>query len=126
MAEPARAMDVLRRAKELGISIAIDDFGVGYSSIRYLRELGAHQLKIDRSFVFELARHDPDTSIVRAVIELGHNLGLEVAAEGVESQTVLDMLRGLHCDWAQGYHVGRPQPGEELTSQLQSHGDDRC
>jgi EAL domain-containing protein (putative c-di-GMP-specific phosphodiesterase class I) len=123
MADPERAMEVLLQLKELGIRISIDDFGIGYSSLAYLRQLRFDELKIDKSFVMDLTRPGDGEAIVQAVVEMGHKLGLEVVGEGVETQHALDTLNRFHCDWAQGYYLSRPQSGEELTAWLQSRSN---
>ena len=107
----ARNMELLRIA---GVRFAIDDFGTGYSSLSQLRKLPVDELKIDRSFVSR-AHNDPDdASIVSSTIELGHNLGLKVVAEGVEEADTLLMLRGLGCDFAQGYLISKPLAAEAV------------
>jgi diguanylate cyclase (GGDEF)-like protein len=108
LTDPARAGLVLDRLSALGVTIAIDDFGTGYSSLNYLKRLPVDVLKIDRSFVQNLAASEHDSVIVRSTIDLGHNLGLRVVAEGVESQEIWDHLAALGCDIAQGYHISRP------------------
>ncbi len=84
----------------------------------YLRKLPVHSIKIDKSFVMDMVVNEDDGVIVRSIIDLAHNLGLKVVAEGVESQEVLDRLRELGCDQAQGYHMSRPLPAPELTQWL--------
>jgi EAL domain-containing protein (putative c-di-GMP-specific phosphodiesterase class I) len=98
----------------MGVELAIDDFGTGYSSLAYLRRLPVAELKIDRSFVGNMGSDPGDATIVTSTIELGHNLGLRVIAEGVEDQAALDALRRAGCDGAQGYLLGRPVPAEDL------------
>ena len=118
MADPVRTHAVLTRLDAMGVQLAIDDFGTGYSSLAYLKRLPVHELKIDRSFVSSMA-HDPnDEVIVTSTIELGHNLGLRVVAEGVEDQHTLDELVRRGCDLAQGYHFTRPLPPAELRAWL--------
>ncbi len=112
MADPQRARHVLGRLAELGVTLSIDDFGAGYTSLAHLKNLPVHQLKIDRSFVSQMTRHRNDAVIVRSVVELGHNLGLMTVAEGVEDQATSDQLTELGCDVAQGY--SRPLPAEDL------------
>jgi diguanylate cyclase (GGDEF)-like protein len=107
MSDPARSMDVLTRLHEMGIRIVIDDFGTGYSSLSYLRRLPVDELKIDRSFVANLLSGQDDV-IVRSTIDLAHNLGLRVVAEGVESEEVQRRLLALGCDGAQGTFIGPP------------------
>lgn len=118
MDDPLLAMEVLGRIKGLGSTTSIDDFGTGYSSLAYLKNLPIDQLKIDRSFVGNMARDDSDLTIVRSTIDLSHNLGLTVVAEGVEDPTALQMLAELGCDRAQGYFVSRPVAAGELEQWL--------
>ncbi len=116
MADPAMATIVLDELTSLGIELAIDDFGTGYSSLAYLSQLQVCELKIDRSFVMGMRTNRDDALIVRSTIELGHNLGLRLIAEGVEDPVTLDLLRGQGCDGAQGYHLSRPVPAEQIPS----------
>ncbi len=116
MDDPATALDVLSRLKELGVGTSIDDFGTGYSSLSYLKHLPLDELKVDRSFVSSMARDDNDLTIVRSTIDLSHNLGLEVVAEGVEDTETLWALTGLGCDRVQGYLVSPPMPAGEVVS----------
>ena len=118
MADAARALEILTRLNQMGIRLSIDDFGTGYSSLSYLRRLPVREIKIDRSFVHDLARSDADATIVRSIIDLGHNLGLSVVAEGVEDSTSQSILSELGCDLVQGYHVSRPLPGSALEAWL--------
>jgi diguanylate cyclase (GGDEF)-like protein len=118
MADPARALEVLGRLHSLGVGLAVDDFGTGYSSMAYLKELPVDELKIDRSFVSQMATSPSDAVIVRSTIDLGHNLGLHVVAEGVETQHAWQELTALGCDIAQGYYLGRPMPAADLEQQL--------
>ena len=118
--EPARALDVLRQLRALGVRASLDDFGTGYSSLAYLQQLPVNELKIERSFVRELAHEARDQAIVRSTIQLGHSLGLTVVAEGVEDKTTLDLLAGLGCDQAQGYLLGRPMPAAEVRRWLRA------
>ena len=117
MNDPERSLGILARLRQMGIAICIDDFGVGYSSLAYLARLPADELKIDKSFVLDLSTNSGDALIARSVIDLGHNLGLQVVAEGVETQDVLDRLAGFGCDIVQGYYLGRP---ESATQYLKS------
>jgi diguanylate cyclase (GGDEF)-like protein len=114
MLDPARAHDILSRLHALGIRIAIDDFGAGYTSLTQLKHLPISELKIDKSFVLTMQSDQANTLIVRSIIELGHNLGLSVVAEGVETAEALSMLSGLCCDVVQGYHLCRPQSAEDF------------
>ena len=98
MANPGAALETVTRLAALGVRLAIDDFGTGYSSLAYLQRLPVHDLKVDRSFVADMADNSTDASIVRSVIELGHSLGLRVTAIGVENEPTLDLLSELGCD----------------------------
>ncbi len=112
--EPERASRVLKHLHGLGVRIAIDDFGAGYTSLAQLKHLPISQLKIDKSFILTLGSDDDSALIVRSMIDLGHGLNLEVVAEGVESAQVLGVLAGYRCDIAQGFHVCRPARAEDL------------
>jgi diguanylate cyclase (GGDEF)-like protein len=114
----ATAMDVIARLHSLGVRLSVDDFGTGYSSLSRLLVLPLHELKIDRSFVMEIDSEGPGAAIVRSAVDLGHHLGLEVVAEGVETETTLAELRELGCDAVQGYHLLRPQPAADVTRWL--------
>jgi EAL domain-containing protein (putative c-di-GMP-specific phosphodiesterase class I) len=118
MADPARAMAVLCQLKVMGISLAIDDFGTGYSSLAYLSQLPVASLKIDKSFVINMVTNDNDAVIVRSTIDLGRNLGLQVIAEGVETEAAWRQLATLGCDLAQGFLLSRPIPADELSAWL--------
>ncbi|MDY0936130.1 bifunctional diguanylate cyclase/phosphodiesterase [Pseudomonas viridiflava] len=108
MSQPEKALVVLHKLRDCGISLSIDDFGTGYSSLAHLKRLPVQELKIDQSFVRDLDETSEDAVIVRSTIEMSHNLGLKVVAEGVEYQHSLDLLRRWHCDTAQGYLISRP------------------
>lgn len=118
MANPDRALAVLRDLRALGVRMAVDDFGTGYSSMAYLKGLSVDALKIDKSFVRNLATDPSDRAIVRSAVELGHNLGLQVVAEGVEDTLSYQQLSHLGCDFAQGYYMGRPMPVADLEQWL--------
>ena len=118
LANPARTKAVLGQLHALGIRLSIDDFGTGYSSLAYLRRLPIDEIKIDRSFVMNMDEEADDVAIVRSTIDLGRNLGLEVVAEGVETQAIWDKLRELGCSVAQGYFLSRPVPPEQLAEWL--------
>jgi diguanylate cyclase (GGDEF)-like protein len=110
------AMLVLECLRDLGIRISIDDFGTGYSSLAQLKHLPADELKIDRSFVMELPGNREDAAIVRTAIDLAHNLGLQVLAEGVEAQQALQWLKAHGCEQAQGFLISKPMPAEEFCA----------
>ena len=116
MADPPSARAVIAKLNELGVGLAIDDFGSGQSSLGYLTQLPISVLKIDKSFVLKMADDPRDEAIVHAAIDLGHNLSLEVVAEGVETEDLRRRLEALGCDTLQGYCVGRPQPAADLES----------
>jgi EAL domain-containing protein (putative c-di-GMP-specific phosphodiesterase class I) len=118
MEDPSGALVVLTRLSNMGIRLAIDDFGTGYSSLAYLQRLPAHSIKIDKSFVVRLAENANDAVIVKSIIELGHNLGQSILAEGVETKAGLDILAQLGCDAAQGYYLSRPVSARVITSLL--------
>jgi len=119
LADPDAALAVLNELGAMGVKMSVDDFGTGYSSLAYLKGLPVSELKIDRAFVMNLPDGRNDEVIVRSTIELGHNLGLRVVAEGVEDEETLCELRRLGCDEAQGYHLSRPVPAAELERWLQ-------
>ena len=116
--DPARALDNLQRLHALGCRLAIDDYGIGYSSLAYLRRLPVDELKIDKSFVANMAGDTGDAMIVRSTIDLAHNMGLAVVAEGVEDEAVLERLRELGCDMVQGYLLCQPIPEAAMTARL--------
>jgi diguanylate cyclase (GGDEF)-like protein len=116
MDEPQRALATLNALSAAGFKLSIDDFGTGYSSLAYLKRLPVNELKIDRSFVMAMEKDVDDAKIVRSTIDLAHNLGLTVVAEGVENVSVLRLLAELDCDQAQGYHMSRPLPAAEMVA----------
>ncbi|MDH5514908.1 MAG: EAL domain-containing protein, partial [Gammaproteobacteria bacterium] len=111
--------ELLVSLNDAGVTIAIDDFGTGYSSLSYLKRLPINTLKIDQSFVTDVAFDQQDVAIVRSIIDLGHNLGYKVVAEGVENRMTLDVLGKLGCDMAQGFHISEPLPDEHISSLLE-------
>jgi diguanylate cyclase (GGDEF)-like protein len=118
MQDIERATELLSSLSEAGITIAIDDFGTGYSSLSYLKRLPIDTLKIDQSFVTDVAFDRQDIAIVRSIIDLGHNLGYKVVAEGVENSMTMEALDKLGCDIAQGFHISKPLPDERFSSLL--------
>ncbi len=118
MSDAERAKEVLTRLNNMGLSIAIDDYGTGFSSLAYLKQLPVDTLKIDKSFVTHMDTESNDETIVRSTIELAHNLGLSIIAEGVESKRIIDLLLELKCDKIQGYYINKPVPVELATKML--------
>ncbi|MES2072257.1 MAG: EAL domain-containing protein [Pseudomonadota bacterium] len=114
MDDPVRAQQTLERLHAMGVDLSIDDFGTGYSSLAYLKSLPVDELKIDKSFVMKMEQDLDDAKIVRSTIDLGHNMGLRVVAEGVENRDVMLLLREMGCDQAQGYFISKPMPAEQL------------
>jgi EAL domain-containing protein (putative c-di-GMP-specific phosphodiesterase class I) len=115
MAAPDRARSILERIVAIGIRVSIDDFGTGHSSLAHLKNLPVHEVKIDRSFVADMTVSPHDRMIVLAAIQLGHSLGLQIVAEGVETREIHNSLKELGCDYAQGYLYGRPEPPASVT-----------
>jgi diguanylate cyclase (GGDEF)-like protein len=120
MADELRARTVLERLSQMGVGLAVDDFGIGHSSLAYLKRLPVDELKIDRAFVAGLADDRSDAAIVRSTIAIARDLGLRTVAEGVEDQEAWDRLAVLGCDLAQGFLLGRPMPAAELTRWLRA------
>lgn len=114
------AHHVLAQLGTMGITISVDDFGTGHSSLAYLKRLPVEELKIDKSFVLEVMNNPNDAAIVRATVELAHNLGLRVVAEGVETEEIFNYLKELRCDISQGYFHSRPVPPEQFFALLES------
>jgi diguanylate cyclase (GGDEF)-like protein len=121
MEDPARALEVLTALSDMGIRLHIDDFGTGYSSLGYLKKLPVSAVKIDRSFVSDMISNKDSSMIVRSTVDLAHNLGLKVIAEGVENAEILDRLKTYDCDEAQGYFIAHPMPAGETTRWLAAH-----
>ncbi len=120
MSDPLSARRVMRRLSNMGFHLSIDDFGTGYSSLAYLKQLPVDEIKIDKSFVTRMDQDENDAVIVRATIDLAHNLGLKVVAEGVENTDVWDLLEMLGCDVIQGYYIRKPLAAVDLTKWIQS------
>jgi diguanylate cyclase (GGDEF)-like protein len=118
LADAGRALDILGRIAALGVHISLDDFGTGYSSLGYLKRFPVRELKIDRSLVGDIVHEPRDRAIVRSTVELGHNLGLIVVAEGVEDSSTLELLDMLGCDQAQGFYIGSPMSAAEIDGLL--------
>jgi diguanylate cyclase (GGDEF)-like protein/PAS domain S-box-containing protein len=118
LADPERTRRILSQLAEMKIRISIDDFGTGYSSLAYVKRLPVSEIKIDRSFVMNMDKDEDDATIVRSTIDLGRNLGLDVVAEGVETEETWRLLTALGCTSAQGYYLSRPIPGDDLLAWL--------
>ena len=118
--QPDSAVGRLAELRAMGVRIAIDDFGTGYSMFSRLRDLPVDRIKVDRSFVTDITTDDDARAIVASTIAMGHALGLDLVAEGVEDAATAVVLREMHCDSAQGYHFSRPLPADELSLWLRS------
>ena len=125
LADPLRARRILLALSEIGVRIAIDDYGSGYSSLSYLKHLPVDVIKIDRSFVLNMATDASDAVIVRSTIELGRSLGLTVVAEGVETAANWEQLKALGCELAQGFYLSRPVPADQIAAVAQPSRRDR-
>jgi EAL domain-containing protein (putative c-di-GMP-specific phosphodiesterase class I) len=119
MADRERSHRVLSRLRELGVRVSIDDFGTGYTSLAYLKQIPADELKIDRSFVMNMLADQADGRIVEQVVALGHAFGLEVVAEGVESAEAAARLAAIGCDYVQGFHYAKPLAPREFPAWAQ-------
>ncbi|MCU1428291.1 MAG: diguanylate cyclase/phosphodiesterase, partial [Actinomycetia bacterium] len=118
VADPARAATMLGELAAAGVQVSLDDFGCGQTSLGYLSALPLHELKIDKSFVMDMLVNHTHASIVRSIVDLGHNLGLRVVGEGVETERILQTLGATGCDVAQGYFLARPMPAVNLRDWL--------
>ena len=118
MRDALHSLEVLNRLKACGVRLAIDDFGTGYSSLSHLKRLPVDELKIDKSFVIGMDEDEDDAVIVRSTIELAHNMGLKVVAEGVETERTLQLLQHYRCDSVQGYLISRPMAAADATGWL--------
>jgi EAL domain-containing protein (putative c-di-GMP-specific phosphodiesterase class I) len=123
MAEPRRAIAALESLQDLGVTIAVDDFGTGHSSLAYLKQLPVGEIKIDKSFVMNMSHDVTDAAIVDTVLSLARNLGVDVVAEGVEDEASADRLQAMGCPAAQGYLFARPMPAEEMLTWLRKRAD---
>ena len=121
MTNPQQSIEVLNQIHELGIEIAVDDFGTGYSSLAYLKLLPLSKLKIDKSFIIDMINDDDDAMIVRSTIDLAHNLGMQVIAEGIEEKEHLELLSILGCNLGQGYYISRPIPKNKFKNWIIQH-----
>ena len=121
MDEPEQALSILHQLHDLGLSLSIDDYGTGYSSLAYVKQLPVNELKIDRAFIMNMIRNKGDEMIVRSTIDLGHNLGLSVVAEGIDDADTLKMLQELGCDYAQGFLISKPMPAAVFVEWLASY-----
>jgi len=115
MTDPEAAIAMLWGLRRVGVRLSVDDFGTGYSSLAYLKRLPIDEVKLDKSFVLNMTGDSNDAAIVRSTIDLAHNLGLQLVAEGVEDQETLELLAALGCDLVQGYHLARPMPADDLV-----------
>jgi len=115
-------LETITRLSALGVALSIDDFGTGYSSLARLKRLPVNEIKIDKSFIIGMLADSASVSIVRSIIELGHNMGLQVVAEGVENRETWDKLVTLGCDLAQGYYLCPPIPATDLTRWFRESG----
>ena len=122
MSEPLRARQTIEKIKATGITLSIDDFGTGYSSLSYLKKLPVDEIKMDHSFVMEMTEDDDDDVIVRATIELAHNFGLSIVAEGVHNKKTWERLKVLNCDIAQGYYISKPLSAHAFSAWVMNNG----
>jgi EAL domain-containing protein (putative c-di-GMP-specific phosphodiesterase class I) len=118
LTDPPRAASVLAQLDAIGVRVSLDDFGIGQTSLGYLSSLPVHELKIDKSFVMDMMANPAHAAIVRSIVDLGHNLSLQVVGEGVETDEVFATLREAGCDLAQGFLLARPMPVEALRGWL--------
>ncbi len=114
MEDPKQSMEVMSALNKMGATLSIDDYGTGYSSMSYLKSLPVQEIKIDKSFVLKLSSNKGDEILVHSTIDLGHNLGLKVTAEGIEDQAALDILKQYGCETGQGYHISKPIPADDF------------
>ncbi|MCH8499863.1 MAG: EAL domain-containing protein [Marinobacter sp.] len=120
MLDPKRSLAALHTLSSRAVRLSIDDFGTGHSSLAYIRKLPVNEIKIDRSFIMEMDRNEGDATIVRTTVNMCHDLGYEVVAEGVENEGILQQLKGLGCDFVQGYHIARPMSAADAIAWLKT------
>jgi EAL domain-containing protein (putative c-di-GMP-specific phosphodiesterase class I) len=120
LGSPRKAMEALAEFRKMGIDLSIDDYGTGQSTLSYLKQLPVSELKIDKSFVTSMCDNENDRIMVKSTIDLAHELGMKVVAEGVEEDRTLDLLRSLGCDYAQGYLIGKAMPVADLAELARS------
>ncbi len=120
MTDPERSLEIIHKLHDQGFSLSIDDYGTGYSSLAYLKKMPLSELKIDRSFVTDILQNNNDQVIVNATINLAHNLGLSVTAEGVEDEATMQQLQDYNCDLAQGYYINKPLPFDKFIDYIQN------
>jgi EAL domain-containing protein (putative c-di-GMP-specific phosphodiesterase class I) len=125
MQDADKALTVMHGLRQRGFQLAVDDFGTGYSSMAYLKKLPLNELKIDKAFVLNLAETQEDMLIVRSIIELGHNLGFKIVAEGLENVASLKILDQMHCDMVQGYWISKPMPDCDFVAWLSNREGNR-
>jgi EAL domain-containing protein (putative c-di-GMP-specific phosphodiesterase class I) len=118
LSDPVRADEVVGQLRNMGVGIAVDDYGTGHASLSYLKRLAIDELKIDKSFVTDMGSNPSDLKIVRSTIALGHELGLRIVAEGVEDSSTLQQLAQMGCDVAQGWFIGHPMAQCQLVDLL--------
>jgi EAL domain-containing protein (putative c-di-GMP-specific phosphodiesterase class I) len=123
MDDPNAAARVLQELRSAGLRVAIDDFGTGHSSLAQLKRMPVDELKIDKSFVRGLEKGSEDAAIVRSIVDLGHHLGLQVVAEGVEDASAWEFLLANRCDMVQGYYVSRPLPALDFEGFVRAYGE---
>jgi EAL domain-containing protein (putative c-di-GMP-specific phosphodiesterase class I) len=114
MSGAIRAMNMLTKLKEMGYLIALDDFGTGYSSLSYLKDLPIDELKIDRSFIHDISSNNDNKVLVEAICKMAHQLGLEIVAEGIETEEQFECLKEYGCHYFQGYLFAKPMPQQEF------------
>jgi EAL domain-containing protein (putative c-di-GMP-specific phosphodiesterase class I) len=119
MVDPILSLDLMTRFRVKGFQLSIDDFGTGFSSMVQLVRLPFSEIKVDKSFVINAQSSRESRAVVKSIIDLGHSLGLQVTAEGVENRETLEYLSSLDCDFAQGYFIARPMSGENVSDWLE-------